>query len=197
MDVTAIIVAASIPSALTGFFFWLIEQSIQKRADKEKAEREERQKEVDAREQIREKNELCIINCVNASLALGEATARAVQRIPDAHCNGDMHAALDYAQKVKHEQKDFLNEQALKQIVYQEDKAMKTIDWVRKLTSRKLWTAVASFVSMMILATGGTDNTATQVTALIMAGASVVAYIIGEGLTDSANIGASDDTEEQ
>ena len=26
-------------------------------------------------------------------------------------------AALDYAQKVKHEQKDFLNEQALKQIV--------------------------------------------------------------------------------
>ena len=69
--------------------------------------------------------------------------------------------------------------------------------WVRKLTSRKLWTAVASFVSMMILATGGTDNTATQVTALIMAGASVVAYIIGEGLTDSANIGASDDAEEQ
>ena len=42
---------------------------------------------------------------------------------------------------------------------------MKKIDWVRKLTSRKLWTAVASFVSMMILATGGTDNTATQVTA--------------------------------
>ena len=44
MDVTAIIVAASIPSALTGFFFWLIEQSIQKRADKEKEEREERQR---------------------------------------------------------------------------------------------------------------------------------------------------------
>ena len=74
---------------------------------------------------------------------------------------------------------------------------MKKIDWVRKLTSRKLWSAVASFVSMMILATGGTDNTATQVTALIMAGASVVAYIIGEGLTDSAKIGASDDAEEQ
>ena len=74
---------------------------------------------------------------------------------------------------------------------------MKKIDWVRKLTSRKLWTAVASFVSMMILATGGTDNTATQVTALIMAGASVGAYIIGEGLTDSAKIGASDDAEEQ
>ena len=76
---------------------------------------------------------------------------------------------------------------------------MKKIDWVRKLTSRKLWTAVASFVSMMILATGGTDNTATQVTALIMAGgagASVVAYIIGEGLTDSANIGSNSEDEE-
>lgn len=65
---------------------------------------------------------------------------------------------------------------------------MKNINWVRKLTSRKLWTAVASFVSMMIVATGGTENTATQVTALIMAGASVVAYIIGEGLTDAANV---------
>ena len=64
---------------------------------------------------------------------------------------------------------------------------MKKINWVRKLTSRKLWTAVASFVSMMIVATGGTENHATQVTALIMAGASVVAYIIGEGLTDAAN----------
>lgn len=32
---------------------------------------------------------------------------------------------------------------------------MKKINWVRKLTSRKLWTAVASFVSMMIVATGG------------------------------------------
>lgn len=117
MDMTTIVVAASIPSAFTGFCFWLIEQSIKKRADKEKEEREERQRQLDERERIREKNELCIINCVNASLALGEATARAVQRIPDAHCNGDMHAALDYAQKVKHEQKDFLNEQALKQIV--------------------------------------------------------------------------------
>lgn len=70
---------------------------------------------------------------------------------------------------------------------------MKEINWKRKLTSRKFWAAVATFVSMMITATGGTDNTATQVTALIMAGAAVIAYIIGEGLTDSANIDASAD----
>ena len=66
---------------------------------------------------------------------------------------------------------------------------MKNIDWVRKLTSRKFWAAVASFVSMMIVAFGGTENTATQIAALIMAGASVIAYIIGEGLTDAANAG--------
>lgn len=72
---------------------------------------------------------------------------------------------------------------------------MNNINWTRKLTSRKLWTAVASFVSMMIVATGGAENTATQVTALIMAGASVVAYIIGEGLTDSAN--AADKEEDE
>ena len=64
---------------------------------------------------------------------------------------------------------------------------MSNINWVRKLTCRKFWAAVASFVSMMIVAFGGTENTATQVAALIMAGASVVAYIIGEGLADAAN----------
>lgn len=78
---------------------------------------------------------------------------------------------------------------------------MKRIDWIKKLTSRKLWTAVASFVSMMIVATGGSENTATQITALIMAGASIVAYIIGEGLTDVANsttgtTGSADDGDE-
>lgn len=75
---------------------------------------------------------------------------------------------------------------------------MKGIDWKRKLTSRKLWAATASFISMLIVATGGTESTATQVTALIMAGASAIAYIFGEGLTDSANIGMdSDEPEEQ
>lgn len=64
---------------------------------------------------------------------------------------------------------------------------MQKIDWVRKLTSRKFWAAVASFVSMMIVALGGTENQATQITALIIAGATVLAYIIGEGLVDASN----------
>ena len=71
---------------------------------------------------------------------------------------------------------------------------MTKIDWKRKLTSRKFWTAIASFVSMLIVALGGAETVATQVTALIMAGASVIAYIIGEGLADAGNAGADDES---
>lgn len=67
------------------------------------------------------------------------------------------------------------------------------IDWASKLTSRKFWAAIASFVSMLVIAFGGTENAATQITALIMAGASVVAYIIGEGLIDAAGAKAAAD----
>ena len=61
------------------------------------------------------------------------------------------------------------------------------IDWKRKLTSRKFWLALASFISMLIIALGGAQETATQVSALIMAGATVVAYIIGEGMADAGH----------
>ena len=65
------------------------------------------------------------------------------------------------------------------------------IDWKSKLTSRKFWAAVAQFVAMLIVAFHGEQETATQVTALIMAGAAVVAYIIGEGLADAAGASAT------
>ena len=70
------------------------------------------------------------------------------------------------------------------------------IDWKRKLTSRKFWTAIGSFVSILIIALGGAEQVATQVTALIMAGASVIAYIIGEGLADAGSAGLLDGEEE-
>lgn len=60
------------------------------------------------------------------------------------------------------------------------------IDWKRKLTSRKLWLAVASLATNVILAFGGTESTAVQVTAIIMGSAAVIAYILGEGLIDAA-----------
>ena len=96
----AICMAAGIPSALTGLFFWLLKRHIDKK-----------QKEQEEKEAARRKNEMIVIEGVNAAIALGEATARAVQRIPDANCNGDMHAALEYAAKIKHKHKDFMMEQ--------------------------------------------------------------------------------------
>lgn len=59
------------------------------------------------------------------------------------------------------------------------------IDWKAKLTSRKFWSAVVGFVTPMLLAFGVADSTATQVTAIIMSGGTLIAYIIGEGLVDA------------
>lgn len=67
---------------------------------------------------------------------------------------------------------------------------MKGINWVRKLTSRKFWMAVALFVSGVMTATGH-EGTAEVVSGLIMQFAAVLAYIIGEGLVDGAH---KDDT---
>ena len=62
------------------------------------------------------------------------------------------------------------------------------IDWKRKLTSRKLWLAVASLVANIILACGGSETVAVQVTAIIMGGATVIGYLLAEGLADAAHV---------
>lgn len=62
---------------------------------------------------------------------------------------------------------------------------MKKSDIVRKLTSRKFWLALAGFVSMLIIYCTGDKSKAEGVAALIMAGASVFGYLLGEGLADS------------
>ncbi len=131
MTVGEIAAICGIPSALTvaivGFFVWLLERSIVKRetaraeeeAKREKARAAEEAKleaERAKQENSRKAFEKNLLATSNAALALGEATARAVQRIPDAHCNGDMHAALNYAAKIKHEQRDFLAAQGIDNI---------------------------------------------------------------------------------
>lgn len=67
------------------------------------------------------------------------------------------------------------------------------IDWKRKLTSRKFWISLATFVSMMIVACGGSQDKATQIVSLIMAGAAVVSYVIGEGMADAASLMKEDE----
>lgn len=70
------------------------------------------------------------------------------------------------------------------------------IDWKRKLTSRKLWIAVAGFITGLILAFNGSAEVAETVSGCIMSGASVIAYIVGEGLTDAANAKNGNDKSE-
>lgn len=71
------------------------------------------------------------------------------------------------------------------------------IDWARKLTSRKFWVAIASFVALVWVAAGGSESQAAQVTALIMAGATVIGYILGEGLIDAAAVGDNKQQEDK
>lgn len=61
------------------------------------------------------------------------------------------------------------------------------IDWKRKLTSRKFWMALVAFLTPLLLAFGVAETEVTQVAAIIMAGADVVAYILAEGLVDAKN----------
>ena len=102
MEIETVLLAMSIPSAITGFCFWNLERKMEKR-----------QKAAEKKELARQQNEVIVIEGVNAAIALGEATAKAVQRIPDANCNGDMHAALEYAEHIKHKHKDFMTEQSV------------------------------------------------------------------------------------
>ena len=62
------------------------------------------------------------------------------------------------------------------------------IDWKRKLTSRKFWVAIIGFVTTVMIALNIDKMTVEQVAAIISAMGTLVAYIIGEGLTDAAHI---------
>lgn len=72
---------------------------------------------------------------------------------------------------------------------------MNKSDLLRKLTSRKFWLATASFVAMLIIYFTGDNTKAENISALIMAGASVVGYLLAEGLADSSNSESSADDE--
>lgn len=64
---------------------------------------------------------------------------------------------------------------------------MTKADIIRKLTSRKLWVAVAAFISGLIVAFDGDATTAETISGLILQGGAVVSYILAEGWADAAN----------
>ena len=62
------------------------------------------------------------------------------------------------------------------------------IDWKRKLTSRKFWAAVIGFITALLIAFNVDKLTVEQTVAIVSALGTLVAYIIGEGMTDAAHI---------
>lgn len=104
-DIWGWIIVAGIPSAVAGILIGRLQRQI--------AKRDRAKDDLDA---DRVKNEMMMIRLSMASLTLGEATAQAVQRIPDAHCNGDMTAALERAQNAKQDYHEFEREQTAKRL---------------------------------------------------------------------------------
>lgn len=91
------VLAMGIPSAVMGLFVWWLKRYIDKH-----------DKRVEKREEKIEKLMLMIMQTGRANNVLATATAKAVQRIPDAHCNGDMTEALEQAAKIQKEEQAFL-----------------------------------------------------------------------------------------
>ena len=110
------ILAMGIPSALTGLLIWWLKRHIDKR-DRERAAAEaKREAERQTREDNTQKLMLMIMQTSRATNVLAEATAKAVQRIPDARCNGDITAALERAEEIQKEEQAFLIDQGVKHI---------------------------------------------------------------------------------
>ena len=66
------------------------------------------------------------------------------------------------------------------------------INWKQKLTSRKFWAAVVGFITAVMLGFGYAESTAAEVTSIVMAGATLIAYIIGEGIVDASSVSDKD-----
>ena len=61
---------------------------------------------------------------------------------------------------------------------------MNQIDWKRKLSSRKLWAAMAGIVTGLAMVFGLDERTISSVAGAVVSVASVVSYIITEGKVD-------------
>ena len=70
------------------------------------------------------------------------------------------------------------------------------IDWIRKLTSRKFWVAVVGLVTSTMLVFGMAESEVSQIAGIIMQAATILGYIIGEGLTDASNTNVNETEEE-
>lgn len=100
-----LLIAAGIPSAICGLLVWWLKRYIDKREES----REEHDRNM-------QDLMMMIMQTGRANNVLAVATAKAVQRIPDAKCNGDMTSALAEAARIQKEEKDFLMRQGVKRV---------------------------------------------------------------------------------
>lgn len=105
MELIELLAVFGIPSAITGLAVWWIKRRI------EASERKSKEQDENIEALI-----LMIIQSSKANQIGIQAIARAVQRIPDAHCNGDMTEALTKMEEMQHQEKEFLMKKGIKHI---------------------------------------------------------------------------------
>ena len=111
-------IVCAVIAAIAAVTVGLINAFSQKKTKQDlSAEFQKELQEAREKERARQKYEIYMIKGIMASNTLSEATARAVQRIPDAHCNGDMDTALEEEEKVKKEIQLFLAKQGVNNII--------------------------------------------------------------------------------
>ena len=111
-------IVCAVIAAIAAVTVGLINAFSQKKTKQDlSAECQKELQEAREKERARQKYEIYMIKGIMASNTLSEATARAVQRIPDAHCNGDMETALEEEEKVKKEIQLFLAKQGVNNII--------------------------------------------------------------------------------
>lgn len=111
-------IVCAVIAAIAAVTVGIINALSQKKTKQElSAEFQKELQEAREKEKARQRYEVYMIKGIMASNTLSEATARAVQRIPDAHCNGDMETALEEEEKVKKEIQLFLAKQGVNNII--------------------------------------------------------------------------------
>ena len=96
----------AIPSSITGLFVWWVKKKLD--------QQEERQLE---REKNQEQLMVMMMNSTKANSIGIQAVARAVQRMPEAHANGDIDSAIEEMNNLQKEEDNFLTEQGVKHIL--------------------------------------------------------------------------------
>ena len=96
----------AIPSSITGLFVWWVKKKLDQQEERQ-LEREKNQQELMA----------MLMNSTKANCIGIQAVARAVQRIPEAHANGDIDSAIEEMDKLQKEEDSFLTEQGIKHII--------------------------------------------------------------------------------